>query len=118
MRVQSELGVVFRLRGSSLTGCGRVSARGSVNDCESDCGLAVGFRPSSGFTEHTSTTDCSTHMRTPRSVDFKTELLFSSSNHTCIYLDKISNTTAQKYYVKVEVLKHSRKAEIPLNCTK
>lgn len=66
MRVQRELGVVSRLRGSSLTGWGRVSAWGSVNDCENDCGLAVDSRLSSGFTEHTSTTDCSTHTRTPR----------------------------------------------------
>lgn len=63
MREQSELGVISGLRGSSITGWGRVFAW--------DSGLAGDSRLLSESKEHISTTECSTQRRTPRFKTFE-----------------------------------------------
>lgn len=75
MREQSELGVISGLRGSSLTGRGRVFAWDSDSDCESDSGLAGDSRLLSESTEHISTTECSKQRRTPRFKKFENVII-------------------------------------------
>lgn len=74
VRVQRELGVVSRLRESSLKGRGRVSTWGSGTGWESK------FRPVAASAEHTSITDCSAHRRTPACENVENQILSQEEN--------------------------------------
>lgn len=66
VRVQRELGVVSKLKESSLGGWGRVFTWGSVRDWESESRLVVVSKLLSCCTEDTSMTDCSAQRSTPK----------------------------------------------------